>query len=1030
MHPFWNFFLDKKQFSLLLIGTLVALGLYSLFVIPKESAPEVVIPYGFVTTVYPGASAADVEKLVTSKIENSVSTVNNLDKLTSASRDSVSVVVAQFDSNANLEKSMQDLKDAVDKAKSDLPTDAKEPSVTQVNFSDQPILMISLSGDLSSAEFTKLADDVENELLRVPGVSKVVKSGVRPREVQVIVKKDALALYNMRLTDVIGGLAANNAALPVGSITSDAITYAVQFNGDISDPSEVANLPIGQSGGQTIYVHDVATVIDGVADATSLSYSSENGAPANNAITLSVYKKSGGDITAIATAVKARVTELQKTTLSNLSVLISYDLGEQVTKDLSDLTKTGLETVGLVIIVLLLTIGWRESLVAGLSIPLSFMVAFIGLYMSGNTVNFISLFSLILAVGILVDSGIVVTEAIHARTGTYGNAHDAALASIREYAWPLIGGTMTTVAVFVPLFFISGITGKFIASIPFTIIFVLMASIFVALGLVPLIAVYLTRKKGKKASRFEELQEEYTHRVTEWYKKNLQRALESTLFQKRFLRGLGALFVISLLLPIFGLVKTEFFPQNDTDSVYIDIEQKQGTPLEETDITARTVEEILYSEPDIESFTTTVGGSSQFTSNNSGSKYANITVNLKKGRSSSSIQEVEKLRKDFAAIHSADIRISQESSGPPTGAAVEIKLTGDDLGNLAKAADASVNLLSSIPGTVDVISSTRNNGTEFVLDVDKAKVAAAGLTTAQVAQTLRAAINGTTATTIKKNGDDIDVVVKLDLNPNFIEPSQTTNTSIDAIKNLTIATPTGSVLLGSVLTPSLGVSNATITHENKRRIETVSASLKAGANAAEITKTFMAKVNTLHLPEGVVASTGGSTEEADQSFKDMFLALVVGLALMMAILVLTFNSFRYAGQLLMVVPLSLIGVLDGLALTGKALSFTSMLGFVALGGVIINHAIILMDSMLVRRHAEPNRPIKEVVIEAAAQRLRPILLTTITTVIGMIPLAGVSAMWAPLAYAIMFGLSFAMVLTLILVPVLFYRSESRKQQQS
>ena len=502
--------------------------------------------------------------------------------------------------------------------------------------------------------------------------------------------------------------------------------------------------------------------------------------------------------------------------------------------------------------------------------------------------------------------------------------------------------------------------------------------------------------------------------------------LRNARLQRLFLRSLAGLFVLSLSLPALGLIKTEFFPQDDADTVYVDIEQKQATPLEQTDISARTVEEVLYDEPDIDSFVTTVGNSSAFTSNKSGSKYAGITVNLKAKRKQTSSQIVEKLRKDLSPIHSVDVRVSQAKNGPPTGAAVAIKLTGESLDELSMAADKVAGLLATIPGAIDVLSPTQDNGTEFVLHVDKAKVAAAGLSPVVVAQVLRAAINGTTATVIKKDGTDIDVVVKVNLNPSFTDPAHTSDTSIDAIKNLTIATASGSVLLGSVLTPELGVSNARITHENKHRIQTVTAGISVGANAGVVTQAFMDKVATLNLPSSVTVTTGGDTEETNKSFSDMLVALVVGLALMMAILVLTFNSFRHAGQLLLIVPLSLIGVLDGLALTGNTLSFTAMLGFIALGGVIINHAIILMDSMLVHMEAAPGKSIEDVVVEAAASRLRPILLTTITTVVGMIPLSRASATWAPLAYSIMFGLSFAMTLTLILVPVLFYRSESKK----
>jgi HAE1 family hydrophobic/amphiphilic exporter-1 len=630
-----------------------------------------------------------------------------------------------------------------------------------------------------------------------------------------------------------------------------------------------------------------------------------------------------------------------------------------------------------------------------------------------------------------VDSGIVVTEAIHTRTKVYGNATDAAIASIKEYAWPLIAGTMTTIAVFAPLFFLSGVIGKFIASIPFTIIFVLLASIFVALGFVPILAILFTQKDGHQ-NKFELLQEEYSHKAEIWYKEFLGRILDNRKAQNKFFAALGIGLVVALSLPVLGLVKAEFFPQSDQDFVYIDIERTQGTPLTVTDTSAREVEEFLYNDPNIDSFVTTVGAGSSFNQSNTGpnTKLANITVILKKNRTMDSTQMVDHLRQEFIPITSATVRVQQASNGPPAGAPVTIKFLSDDLTALSVVADKAEMLLSSIKGTLDVESSLRDDGTEFTLTVDRTKAAAVGLTASSVAQTLRAAVSGVTATTIKKQEKDIDVVVKLNLNPNYVNPEDTIKTTVDSIKQIPIITPTGSVLLGSLLSSDVDGSKAAISHEGRKRIATVGSKIMTGVTALEVTNEFQRREKELNLPSNVTIDFGGDTEQVNNSFSDMGLALIEGMVLMLAILVLEFNSFRYTLYLLGIVPLSLIGVLAGLALTGRPLSFPSILGVIALAGVIINHAIILLDSILHKLHAQGHGNLRDVVIEASAVRLRPIFLTTITTAIGMVPLAGAGGMWGPLAYAIMFGLMFAMILTLVLVPLLFYRYPGKEFKQS
>lgn len=1033
MHSLWIFFLRKRAFTYLLMGVLVLSGIYSLLSIPKESSPEVVIPVGVISTALNGASAEDTEKLITNKIENEIANVEDIDKITSSSRDGVSVITAQFNASADIDKSIQNLKDAVDRVKGELPADATDPMVMKVSFSDQPMLIISVSQDLSPASLTLLGEDLKTEIKKIDGVSKVDITGTRKREVQVVVQKDKLSQYGLTLNQVIGAIQGANASFPIGSIVVSDVEYPIKFSGSIEDASQIPDIAIQSNGGVPVYLRDIAFIADGLAPPSTFSRVSVDGMPSENALTLNIYKKSGGDVTAITKAVRSKISELQNTTLSGAQVVVTLDTGELVKKDLTDLTKTGMETVFLVMLVLFLTIGWRESLVAGLSIPLSFVIAFTGLYLSGNTINFMSLFSLILAIGILVDSGIVVAEAIHTRIKKYGTAEGAAIASIKEYSWPLIAGTMTTVAVFAPLFFLSGIVGKFISSIPFTIIFVLMASIVVALGFVPLLAILLTKEHK---NRFEDIQEKWSHNTQEWYKGFLGKMLDSRRRQNIFFALLGIGLVVSLAMPATGLLKVAFFPQDDQDYVFISIEKPQGTPLTKTDLSVREVEEVLYENPHIESFVTTVGAGSTLSGSGggNGTKLANITVMLPKDRKQSSTEIMEEIRSELSGIASADIKVDQGNNGPPSGDPVVIKFTGENIDDLATVVNRAENILASIPGTQDVTNSLRDDGTQFEISIDRTKASQVGLSASNVAQILRTSISGVTATTIKKNGTDIDVVVKTDLNSNFINPEDTNKTTIDSIKGLPISTPTGSILLGSIINTTISQSRAIINHEDQKRIVTLSSKLSSDGNALDITSQFKKSEKELAIPEGVSVSYGGDDEEINKTFAEMAIALLAGMAGMLAILVLEFNSFRYSFYLLFTIPLSLIGVLMGLTITGQALSFSSMLGIIALAGVIINHAIILLDSILHRLNNDEvingyeinSGKLRNIIIEASSVRLRPIFLTTLTTAIGMIPLARVSALWGPLAFAIMFGLTFAMVLTLILIPVFFFRYPGKK----
>lgn len=1024
MYHFWNFFLSKRPFSFLLIGAFVFFGLISIIAIPKESAPEVRVPVGIVTSGLPNASAEDIETLITNPLEQEFrSSLENVKNITSTTREGFVSVVVEFTAEADLDDSIRKLRDAADTARSELPDDAFDPSVSEINFADQPILTISLLGSVPVEELTSVASFVENELEKIPGVSRVEAGGVRDREVQVIVSQEALKTYGLSITDVVGAIARNNAAIPVGSLSIGNATYALKFEGDIDTPEEVSGLPIAAPGGQALYVRDVADVRVGLEETTTIARVSVDGEAPQNAISFAVYKRSGGDITRIAREIRSELTRLETTPqLTGLSTLITYDTAELVEEDLTSLTRTGLQTVFLVTLILLVALGWREALIAGLAIPLSFVIGFIGLYVSGNTLNFVSLFSLILAVGILVDSAIVVVEGIHTRMKSWHGKLQSAREAIKEYHYPITAGTMTTIAVFAPLFLVSGVTGEFIASIPFTIIFVLLASLFVALGLIPLIASMTLRRRS--TSRIEKVQEEYTHKVQTWYKNKIGIILGKKRRETIFIWAIIGMFLLSFTLPITGLVRVAFFEQGDVENLFVDIELPQGTTLARTNLEAQKIEAIILGDPHIKDFTTTIGQASPFNGEGTvDSKLANIQITLTDtgDRKETSTQILEALRAKVAHITTSDIRIDEPSDGPPTGDAISIELVGNDMNELVAAGNQVRELLEDIPGTANIRTSARDNVPQFVLTIDRAKAIELGLSPIQVAEALRASISGVDATSIPQAEEDIDVVVKVNLATTYSDPHETNRATLDEVRQLTIMGPQGPVLVGSLISESYEIGNAVIRHKDGKRVLTVSGDIAQGGNTYEIIGEFSARTDELTLPSSVTLSIGGESDESNQAFAEMLLSLIVGLVAMLAILVLQFNSFRYAFYVLSIVPFSLIGIFVGLLVSNQPLSFPSVMGFIALTGIVVNNSIILIDVMNNIRRAHPEKPIEDVVVEGALSRLRPILLTTLTTVIGVMPLIFASTLWAPLAWAIIFGLTFSVILTLILIPVIYRR---------
>jgi multidrug efflux pump subunit AcrB len=1023
----WAFFVHHNRFSYLLIAALIATGFYAITVTPKESSPEVQIPIGIVTTILPGAPAADVEALVTNEIERGLAgSLTDVKKITSTSRESVSSVVVEFNASADIDTSIDELKSKVDALQPELPDTAEDSVVTEVDFVDQPIMSIAVAAPVDPYSLALLAREIERELEALPGISKVVPVGAPEREVSVVVRQNSLAQFGLTLQDVTGGLALANRTFPVGQIVSDGVSYNVAFEGDISDASLVAQVPIGERGGQPIYLRDVAEVIDGVSDPATQARLSIGGKPSETAISFDVYKQRGNDITRVTDALVERLDELQQpgALLDGHAVEVPYNAGADIKKDLVNLSSSGLQTVALVMIVLFLTIGWREALIAGASVPLSFLIGFIGLYYSGNTINFLSLFALILGVGILVDSGIVMVEGINRRMKENPtiDKKEAALLAVNEFASPLISGTLTTVVMFSGLFVISGIIGQFISSIPFTLIFILLASLFVALGVLPLLSATFLHRRN--TSDFEVKQLEASHKVESWYRKHLSSILDNPKSEKKFIRNIRIALFIAILLPIVGVVEVIFFPQSDIDFMYAEVELPVGTVRETTDVTLRQVEEVLYKDDSVKLFLATVGGGSQFGSGGSDARLGNIFIVLKEDRDVTSSEVVARLQKEVQGISTGKVVVSQPNNGPPTGSAISITFRGDDLGTLTDTSVEAAQLLNTIPGVTNIQTSASRNGTEYVLTLNKDRVAALGLTPQSVSAIARAAVYGTDATTLTTLTDEIDVVVKLQLaSTETIDPHATNEVTISALSALPVTTPAGTIVpLGSLVDISLRESSSAITHTDGEREMSVSADVLPGVNSRDVQAEFLTMLEEkLAMPEGVTMSSAGESDDSNKAFMEMLLALIVGVLLMFGVIVYEFNSFLHTRYVLSILPYSLIGIFAGLAITQNPLSFPSLMGFIALSGIVVNNSILLIDMMNAERRKYPNKSIRDVVLDAATSRLRPILLTTTTTVVGMIPLALAGDTWGPLAYAVMFGLFFSVIITLVLIPIIYHR---------
>jgi HAE1 family hydrophobic/amphiphilic exporter-1 len=1033
----WKFFVKNVRFTITVVLALSIAGLVSMLTIPKESNPEVVIPFVVVSTPFPGASALDVEQFVTNEIEDVVLGLEDTVEVTSTSAIGASTVAIEFEIGSDIDKKIADVKDAVDLAQAELPSDALDPIVQEVSFDDSPIKTYALAGPYDAAQLRKAAEDLKDELERIPGLTEASVIGGEGRELRAIVSEDALRQYDLSLQAFLGALRGADSNIPVGTIVRGSSELSVRFDASINRIEQLSDIVISSQNGVNIYFTDIVEIVDGYSERRASSRLTNDTVESESAVVIQIFKKSGGNILEIVDAADAEFERAKSDYLpQGITVEIVDDTAQFIRDDLRNLSLSGLQTTIIVIVFIFLLLGVRESLLAGLAIPLTFLITFIFLSALGFTLNFLSLFSLILSLGILVDAAIVMTEGVYANIERGLGPQGAALATIDEFRIPLLSGTATTIFAFLPMLLTSGIIGQFIKSIPVTVSIVLLSALFVAIALIPTFAMILLSRKKKQRSgyftrkvaslkarlqiderykRFVDWRDDQFAQVQSWYRNILNSYLTNSRRAKWFVRGILLAFILSLALPISGLLKVDMFPRTDMDNVYVDIELPEGSILSETEKVVSQIESYLKNRDEIRYFLVSAGSGSNV-SGGRGSNIGSATIRLIDGKRPDSRILTEQYQADLETqITNADIVVQQLGSGPEQGAPVEVQIIGPELEVLESLANDIEALLSGIDGTRNVDTSVDLSAGEYALSVNRSVAASYGVAPSDIATVLRTAVFGSDVLTVSDGGEDLDVVLKYDLGQDISADNR--EIQLERILGIAITTPFGDVPLSTFVTASLEPSRTAISHEDGDRIVRVTSQIRQGFLAADIFTELNRQLPSIAVPDGYMVSAGGQNEETDESFADLGRAMILGIILIAGLLILQFNSFRQPLIVISSIPLALIGVLPGLTMINQPLSFPGMIGVVALAGIVVNNGIILLDKMNENRRDGASK--SQAIELAAVARLRPILLTTVTTVAGLLPLVLTQPSWAPLGFAIIFGLLFSTVLTLLVVPILY-----------
>jgi multidrug efflux pump subunit AcrB len=1074
--------------------------------LPKESFPDITVPTIFIQTVNGGNSPTNIENTITKPIEKKLKSVSGIKKVTSTSLQDVSVVVVEFNTSVDPDKAKLLVKDAVDKARTDMPqTLTAEPFVKEIAFSEIPIMYINVAGQYDLKKLKKYAEDLQERIEGFKEINEAQMVGDLKREIQVNLDMYKMQAAQLTMRDLQGAIGSENISMTLGQVPMDGMKRTLNVKKEFKNVEEIKNIVINSQSGARIYLKDIAEVKDSFEEQES--FSSSKG---KNVITLNIIKRSGENLIEASEKIKDAIAEMKKTEFpEGLEVTISGDQSDKTEVTLHDLINTIIIGFILVTFILMFYMGVTNALFVALSVPLSMFIAFMFMPAIGFSMNMIVLFAFLLALGIVVDDAIVVIENTH-RIFDNGKRpiKEAAKMAAGEVFLPVLSGTLTTLAPFIPLAFWGGIIGKFMFFLPITLIISLMASLLVAYIINPVFAVDFMKphheevkeygkisKKGRRLlivylcgailaylggsimvgnlviflALFMVFHRLVLYKVIAWWQ---TKAWPS--FQRRYTKFLTwnlvkpwrpiiltiAIFIFSIVLFAVRSPKVVFFPEGDPNNVFVYVKLPEGTDPSYTNSVMRDVEKkvdavIGKNNPVVESVITNVTVGVTDPQDQDQNKYSNrgkIAINfvrfgLRNGENTSVY--LQKLQNLAWNIPGAEISVNKEQSGPPVGKPISIELAGDDLEELIQNANNLERFLENkkIPGVVDLKKDLEDHKPEIVFDIDRERANREGISTAQLAMEIRGAVFGAEATKFRDVDDEYPVQLRYQYDQRI---------NIETIKNLKITFR--DMNMGGVLRsiPISAVCNIYYTNtygginrKNYERVITLGSDVKSDFNAIEVAAKVEKAAKTFVPTGDVKVKFGGQGEEQAETGAFLGRALLISFGLMLLILVLQFNALGKPLIIMTEIFFSIIGVLLGTAIFKMDMSIVMTgVGIIALGGIAVRNGILLIEFAEMQRHQ--GMRLWEATIEAGRTRMTPVILTATAAILGLIPLAvGLNidfeallthgnphiyfggdnvAFWGPLSWTMIFGLAFATVITLIVVPAMYLMSERLKRR--
>ena len=1018
--------------ALIFIGVIV-FGLYSLKNLGVDRYPDIEVPYISVITMYQGGNAEDIETNITRVLEDQLNSVDNLDKITSKSSDNVSTITLEFEYGCDLTEAANDVRDIVSRTQSLLPDEVEYPTVMKLSSSMMPIMMLSVTADTSYAALAKILDDkMVNELNRINGIGSVAVVGAREREVQVNVDPNKLEAYGLTVESLGQIIASENINIPAGDLDLGSQTFNLKTDLQFDDSRELLDIVISNAGGRTVMLRDVAEIVDTLEEATM-----DERINGRRGVRIMIQRQTGANSVKIIEEVQKRLEDIIPTLPADCKVQTIFESSREIKDAINSLAETIMYAFIFVILVVMVFLGrWRATFIICLTIPISLICAFIYLFATGSTLNIISLSALSIAIGMVVDDAIVVLENITTHIERGSNPKEAAIYATNEVWLSVIATTLVVVAVFMPLTMIPGMSGIMFKQLGWIVTIVVCVSTTAAITLTPMLSAYMLKIEGGEHT-YKGIGVIYKpiDRFLRWLDDIYEQALRFVVHWRKTTIGILLLFFGASLL-LLKQIPTEFFPPTDNARITMAIKLQQNTHVDETVKIARQIDNIISEKfPYIYMVSTSAG---QNSSNNAfaamqttGSHIINYNIRMPRLSDMDRptiFQIADQLRRELTAIPEIrEFSVTPGGSGGGMGggaSTVDIKVFGHNMEDALATAKDLRNKMSQLSTLRDAQLSREDLQPEFNVQFDREKLAYYGLNASTVAQFIRNRIYGYECSKYREDGDEYNIVVR------YAEPFRE---SLEDVENITLYTSQGrAIKLKEVATIHEDFASPTIERENRQRIVTVKGSVGAGVALGDAVAEVNSVLKDYETPVGIDLELGGSIEDQGEAFNDIGLLLALIIILVYIVMATQFESLAYPFIIMFTIPFAMSGVFIALWMSSTPLSLIALIGAIMLVGIVTKNGIVMVDYMnlLVERGSN----VGDAVIAGGKSRLRPVLMTSLTTVLGMVPMSlGIgegSETWQPMGIAVVGGLVVSTFLTLFIVPALYAMMEGRKERKA